>query len=85
MKSLRCQAGSRAPGSLSDKGWVGSGDLTLRLLPTETSPLSQGWALAEDPDWMLEECPLGRKTSQPGTPPLSLGLDLKDRGWCLET
>ena len=54
---MRYQAGFQAPGSLSDKGWVESGDLTLRLLPAETCPLSQGWALAEDPNWVLDGKP----------------------------
>ena len=38
----------------------------LRLLPTKTCPLSQGWALAEDPDWVLDGCPRAGKPTSPG-------------------
>ena len=79
MKSLRGQAGSQAPGSLSDKGWVGSGDPTQAAAHQDLPPqpgLGTGRGPRLGAGWM----PSGRKTDQPGTPPLGLGLDLTGRG-----
>ena len=39
-------AGSRAPGSLRDANWAGSGDLALREMPTKMHLFSQAWTLA---------------------------------------
>ena len=43
------QLGPWAPGSLSDDGWAGSGDLALRAPPAEICPFSRAWAMAGGP------------------------------------
>ena len=47
------------------------------VLPAETRPPQQGWALDGGPR-------LGaRYPAHPGPPPPGLGLDPRSRGWCL--
>ena len=73
------QAGSSAPCSLSDNGWVESGNLALRALPAESCLFSQARALAGRPrlsgGWLLP----GKGNCSCRDPP-SLSLDLGGPG-----
>ena len=62
LDSLRSwgMAGSRAPGSLRDANWAGSGDLALREMPTKMHLFSQAWTLAREPRLGAGQCFVAR-------------------------
>ena len=59
---------SWAPGSLSDDGWAGSGDLALRTPSAEICLFSQAWALVGGPRLGVGRALQGRVPGPRGDP-----------------